>query len=67
MQPLAHLDRAFETLRGSPVASGCMGVSVCRYKVFAIGVSAGLIAPGSRKIAVGSPAKVQADPKVIEA
>lgn len=38
----SHLGRAFEALRGSPVASDCMGVSVYRYKVFAFSVSAGL-------------------------
>ena len=31
----SHLGRAFEALRGSPVASDCMGVSVYRYKVYA--------------------------------
>ena len=34
--------RAFEALRGSPVASDCMGVSVYRYKVYAFVISAGL-------------------------
>jgi branched-chain amino acid transport system permease protein len=38
----SHLGRAFEALRGSPVASDCMGVSVYRYKVIAFVVSAGL-------------------------
>jgi len=38
----SHLGRAFEALRGSPVASDCMGVSVYRYKVFAFVISAGL-------------------------
>ena len=33
--------RAFEALRGSPVASDCMGVSVYRYKVYAFVISAG--------------------------
>lgn len=33
--------RAFEALRGSPVASDCMGVSVYQYKVFAFVISAG--------------------------
>ena len=37
----SHLGRAFEALRGSPVASDCMGVSVYRYKVFAFVISAG--------------------------
>jgi branched-chain amino acid transport system permease protein len=37
----SHLGRAFEALRGSPVASDCMGVSVYLYKVFAFVVSAG--------------------------
>ncbi|HEX4511776.1 MAG TPA: branched-chain amino acid ABC transporter ATP-binding protein/permease, partial [Burkholderiaceae bacterium] len=36
------LGRAFEALRGSPVASDCMGVSVYRYKVYAFVISAGL-------------------------
>jgi branched-chain amino acid transport system permease protein len=31
----SQLGRAFEALRGSPVASDCMGVSVYRYKVYA--------------------------------
>src|SRR6201996_8506647 len=35
------LGRAFEALRGSPVASDCMGVSVYRYKVYAFVISAG--------------------------
>lgn len=38
----SHLGRAFEALRGSPVASDCMGVSVYRYKVLAFAISAGL-------------------------
>lgn len=38
----SHIGRAFEALRGSPVASDCMGVSVYRYKVFAFVISAGL-------------------------
>ena len=38
----SHLGRAFEALRGSPVASDCMGVSVYQYKVFAFVISAGL-------------------------
>jgi ABC-type branched-subunit amino acid transport system ATPase component/ABC-type branched-subunit amino acid transport system permease subunit len=38
----SHLGRAFEALRGSPVASDCMGVSVYRYKVYAFVLSAGL-------------------------
>jgi len=38
----SHLGRAFEALRGSPVASDCMGVSVYRYKVHAFVISAGL-------------------------
>jgi ABC-type branched-subunit amino acid transport system ATPase component/ABC-type branched-subunit amino acid transport system permease subunit len=38
----SHLGRAFEALRGSPVASDCMGVSVYRYKVYAFVVSAAL-------------------------
>ena len=37
----SQLGRAFEALRGSPVASDCMGVSVYRYKVFAFVISAG--------------------------
>ena len=37
----SQLGRAFEALRGSPVASDCMGVSVYRYKVYAFVVSAG--------------------------
>ena len=37
----SHLGRAFEAQRGSPVASGCMGVSVHRYKVYAFVISAG--------------------------
>jgi ABC-type branched-subunit amino acid transport system permease subunit len=32
----SQLGRAFEALRGSPVASDCMGVSVYRYKVYAL-------------------------------
>ena len=38
----SHLGRAFEALRGSPVASDCMGVSVYFYKVYAFVISAGL-------------------------
>ncbi|MFL6691783.1 MAG: ABC transporter permease subunit [Ramlibacter sp.] len=38
----SQLGRAFEALRGSPIASDCMGVSVYRYKVYAFVVSAGL-------------------------
>ncbi|MEY8877512.1 MAG: ATP-binding cassette domain-containing protein [Leptothrix sp. (in: b-proteobacteria)] len=38
----SHLGRAFEALRGSPVASDCMGVSVYLYKVYAFVVSAGM-------------------------
>jgi len=38
----SQLGRAFEALRGSPVASDCMGVSVYQYKVFAFVISAGL-------------------------
>ena len=38
----SHLGRAFEALRGSPIASDCMGVSVYRYKVYAFVISAGL-------------------------
>jgi ABC-type branched-subunit amino acid transport system ATPase component/ABC-type branched-subunit amino acid transport system permease subunit len=37
----SHLGRAFEALRGSPVASDCMGVSVYRHKVYAFLISAG--------------------------
>jgi branched-chain amino acid transport system permease protein len=37
----SQLGRAFEALRGSPVASDCMGVSVYRYKVYAFVLSAG--------------------------
>jgi len=37
----SHLGRAFEALRGSPIASDCMGVSVYRYKVHAFVISAG--------------------------
>ncbi len=37
----SHLGRAFEALRGSPVASDCMGVSVYRHKVYAFVISAG--------------------------
>jgi branched-chain amino acid transport system permease protein len=37
----SHLGRAFEALRGSPVASDCMGVSVSRSKVYAFVISAG--------------------------
>ena len=39
--PKSQLGRAFEALRGSPVASDCMGVSVYRYKVYAFVISAG--------------------------
>jgi len=38
----SHLGRAFEALRGSPVACDCMGVSVYRYKVYAFVISAGM-------------------------
>jgi ABC-type branched-subunit amino acid transport system ATPase component/ABC-type branched-subunit amino acid transport system permease subunit len=38
----SHVGRAFEALRGSPVASDCMGVSVYLYKVYAFVISAGL-------------------------
>jgi len=38
----SQLGRAFEALRGSPVASDCMGVSVYKYKVYAFVISAGL-------------------------
>jgi branched-chain amino acid transport system permease protein len=38
----SHLGRAFEALRGSPVASDCMGVSVYQYKVYAFVISAAL-------------------------
>ncbi|NMM11390.1 MAG: branched-chain amino acid ABC transporter ATP-binding protein/permease [Polaromonas sp.] len=37
----SQIGRAFEALRGSPVASDCMGVSVYRYKVYAFVISAG--------------------------
>ena len=37
----SQLGRAFEALRGSPVACDCMGVSVYRYKVYAFVISAG--------------------------
>lgn len=37
----SYVGRAFEALRGSPVASDCMGVSVYRFKVFAFVISAG--------------------------
>ena len=37
----SQLGRAFEALRGSPVASDCMGVSVYRYKIYAFVISAG--------------------------
>ena len=37
----SQLGRAFEALRGCPVASDCMGVSVYRYKVYAFVISAG--------------------------
>lgn len=36
----SHLGRAFEALRGSPVAADCMGVNVYRYKVLAFVISA---------------------------
>lgn len=36
----SYIGRAFEALRGSPVASDCMGVSVYRYKVLAFVISA---------------------------
>jgi len=36
----SHVGRAFEALRGSPIASDCMGVSVYRYKVLAFVISA---------------------------
>ncbi len=42
----SHLGRAFEALRGSPVASDCMGVSVYRYKVYAFVISAGFAGLG---------------------
>ena len=49
----SHLGRAFEALRGSPVASDCMGVSVYRYKVYAFVISAGLAGlAGDRKSVV---------------
>jgi ABC-type branched-subunit amino acid transport system ATPase component/ABC-type branched-subunit amino acid transport system permease subunit len=38
----SHYGRAFTALRGSPVASDCMGVSVYRYKVIAFVISAAL-------------------------
>ncbi|WP_454743563.1 branched-chain amino acid ABC transporter ATP-binding protein/permease [Cupriavidus necator] len=38
----SHYGRAFVALRGSPVASDCMGVSVYRYKVVAFVISAAL-------------------------
>jgi len=38
----SQLGRAFEALRGSPVASDCMGVSVYKYKVYAFVISAAL-------------------------
>jgi branched-chain amino acid transport system permease protein len=38
----SHYGRAFEALRGSPIASDCMGVSVYRYKVYAFVISAGI-------------------------
>ena len=38
----SHIGRAFEALRGSPVAADCMGVSVYRYKVYAFVFSAAL-------------------------
>ncbi len=37
----SQVGRAFEALRGSPVASDCMGVSVYQYKVYAFVISAG--------------------------
>jgi branched-chain amino acid transport system permease protein len=37
----SQLGRAFEALRGSPIASDCMGVSVYKYKVLAFVISAG--------------------------
>jgi len=37
----SQLGRAFEALRGSPIASDCMGVSVYKYKVYAFVISAG--------------------------
>lgn len=37
----SYVGRAFEALRGSPIASDCMGVSVYRYKVLAFVISAG--------------------------
>ena len=37
----SQLGRAFEALRGSPVASDCMGVSVYKYKVYAFVISEG--------------------------
>jgi branched-chain amino acid transport system permease protein len=37
----SQLGRAFEALRGSPVACDCMGVSVYRFKVYAFVISAG--------------------------
>ena len=42
----SHLGRAFEALRGSPVASDCMGVSVYRYKVYAFVDQRRLCGPG---------------------
>lgn len=38
----SHFGRAFIALRGSPIASDCMGVSVYRYKVQAFVISAAL-------------------------
>lgn len=38
----SHIGRAFEALRGSPVAADCMGVSVYFWKVYAFAISAGL-------------------------
>lgn len=38
----SRFGRAFEALRGSPIAADCMGVAVYRYKVLAFVVSAGL-------------------------
>ncbi|SPO55761.1 Branched-chain amino acid ABC transporter ATPase [Pseudomonas sp. JV551A1] len=36
----SHIGRAFEALRGSPIAADCMGVNVYRYKVLAFVLSA---------------------------
>lgn len=38
----SRIGRAFEALRGSPVAADCMGVSVYFWKVYAFAISAGL-------------------------